>query len=158
MVLYVFYKKENPMKKYFFLLSLLVVSSSCAKHITLEELVNSNSNEPTYKRMSSEQKQFQRDLMELISYSNQLIILKFSASWCVPCKTIAPIVKEVHQQFEDEIIIVEIDVDKYPSIRSAFGVIGIPTFIYYKGGRELEKHHNVKKEAFVAKITKYLAQ
>ena len=70
--------------------------------------------------------------------SNQLIIIKFGAEWCGPCKTIAPAYKAFIQQCPNNIICADIDVDEnldlYATLKKQKMVKGIPVFLAFWGG------------------------
>lgn len=71
---------------------------------------------------------------ELIDSSTPTLV-DFYATWCGPCKTIAPILEEVKDHFGDKIKVVKVDVDKNPAAASKFGVRGVPNLILFKNGQ-----------------------
>jgi len=66
------------------------------------------------------------------------VLLDFWASWCGPCKMIAPIVDEVAEVVEGKVKVGKIDVDTEVELASSFKVMSIPTLVYIKNG-EIEK-------------------
>lgn len=57
-------------------------------------------------------------------------IVDFTASWCGPCRSIAPILEELAKEYQDQIVIYKVDVDKAREIAQAFGITSIPAILY----------------------------
>lgn len=57
-------------------------------------------------------------------------IVDFTASWCGPCRSIAPILEELAKEYQDQIVIYKVDVDKASEIARAFGITSIPAILY----------------------------
>jgi len=62
------------------------------------------------------------------------VLVDFKADWCQPCKMMGPILKQVKQNFKDQIKIIKIDIDQNPSIAQKYAVRGVPTLILFKKG------------------------
>lgn len=73
---------------------------------------------------------------ELIS-SHPLVLVDFYAEWCGPCKTMAPILKQVKDANPDVIKIIKIDVDKNQALAAQFGIRSVPTLKLFKKGSEV---------------------
>lgn len=57
-------------------------------------------------------------------------IVDFTASWCGPCRSIAPILEQLANEYKDQIVVYKVDVDKAGEIAQAFGITSIPAILY----------------------------
>lgn len=88
---------------------------------------------------------------------NELVLLDFHASWCGPCKSLNPIIDELASDNGGKIKIGKVDVDESGEIALSYGVRGIPTIIFFKNGKEVDKVVGLKtKSEFQDKINTYL--
>lgn len=84
-------------------------------------------------------------------------IVDFWATWCPPCKTIAPILDDLAKEYEGQIYVYKVDVDKETELASAFGIQSIPTllFIPMKGDPKAEIGA-ISKDTFKDRIDNFL--
>lgn len=66
-------------------------------------------------------------------------LVDFFATWCGPCKMLAPVLDELAEEYQDKIKILKIDVDEFSSIANKFSVYSIPTLILFKDGEMVKK-------------------
>jgi thioredoxin 1 len=66
-------------------------------------------------------------------------VVDFWAPWCGPCRAIAPSVAQLAGEYEGRAVIAKLNTDEYPEILIRYGIMGIPTLIYFKGGREVDR-------------------
>jgi thioredoxin len=71
--------------------------------------------------------------------STQPVLVDFSAVWCQPCKMLDPVVKQLAGEWDGKVKVVKIDADENPNLVMQFGVMGIPTLLFFKGGEIKER-------------------
>jgi len=76
---------------------------------------------------------------QMVSDSNVPILVDFWATWCGPCRMIAPALEEIAEEQADAVRIVKVDVDNNPELSNRFGIRNIPTLLFFKGG-EVKDH------------------
>ena len=85
--------------------------------------------------------------------SEKLVVVDFWASWCVPCRIIAPIVEEIAQGLKDKVKVAKSNVDDSPELATELSVLNIPTLVMFKGGKEAGRMIGINsKEAILGKI------
>ncbi len=78
---------------------------------------------------------FQKDIQD----DSRLIIVDLWAEWCGPCKMIEPILEEIAEQYPDKIKILKLNVDENQQTPINYGVMNIPTLIFFKNGKEVNR-------------------
>jgi thioredoxin 1 len=63
------------------------------------------------------------------------VLVDFWASWCSPCKMIAPIVEELANEYDGQLKVAKVDVDANPITPVMFGIMSIPTLMLFRGGK-----------------------
>lgn len=86
--------------------------------------------------------------------SNKLTLIDFHATWCGPCKVLAPTLREVKQDLKDSIKIIKIDVDKNQSLAAKYQVRGVPTMMLFKNGKQLWRQSGVLQKKDIINIIK----
>ena len=78
-----------------------------------------------------------RDLEELLSTSKKTVFCDFWASWCGPCRMLAPVFEEISDKYENEAVFVKMDIDEEDSESAAikYQITSIPNVIAFKGGK-----------------------
>ena len=67
------------------------------------------------------------------------VLVDFAATWCGPCKAIAPLVGQVADEYQGKVKVGTIDIDDSPGIAQRFGIKGVPTLFVFKGGEVVGK-------------------
>jgi thioredoxin 1 len=66
-------------------------------------------------------------------------VVDFWAEWCGPCHMIAPSVVQLATEYEGRALVTKLDADEYPDVLMRYGIMGIPTLIYFVGGKEVDR-------------------
>lgn len=88
-----------------------------------------------------------------IEATGKPIVLDFSATWCGPCKKIAPIIAELADEYEGRVIVGKCDVDENETLTAKYGIRNVPTVLFIKNGEIVSKHVGAApKSEFVSQI------
>ncbi len=71
--------------------------------------------------------------------SDKLTIVDLWAEWCGPCKQMNPVVEQLAQEYEGRAVIGKLNVDDNPKIPMEYNVRGIPTFLFFKNGKLVDR-------------------
>lgn len=89
---------------------------------------------------------------ELVN-SGKPMVVDFWAEWCGPCRMVGPIIDELATEYEGKVTIGKMDVDNNNDVVAQFGIRNIPTVLFFKDGKLVDKQVGAaQKSAYVAKI------
>ena len=89
----------------------------------------------------------------VVLQSDKPVLVDFWAEWCGPCRVIGPLVKEISEEYGDKIVVTKLDVDSNPTITNKFNIRNIPTVLFFKNGKVVDKVIGaVAKSALVSKL------
>lgn len=71
---------------------------------------------------------------QLVLKSDKPVVVDFWAEWCGPCKALSPVLEEIQTEVNGKANIIKVNVDECGEIAQKFGIRGIPTLIFFKGG------------------------
>ena len=78
---------------------------------------------------------FEREVLQ----SQEPVLIDFTATWCGPCKSIAPFIDEFASTYQGRFKVAKLDIDNSPDTPARLGIRGVPTLVVFKGGREVAR-------------------
>ena len=93
---------------------------------------------------------------DAIINENRPVVVDFHALWCGPCKTQAPILKQLAEEMGERIKVIKIDVDQNQMIAARFQIQSVPTLMIFKNGQVIHKQAGVHSKAQLMSILENL--
>jgi thioredoxin 1 len=87
---------------------------------------------------------------EIVLKSEVPVLVDLWAEWCGPCRMVKPIVEQLADEYAGKAIIGAIDVDSNPNVTVEYGVRNIPTLLFFKGGKLVDKQVGAVPKAVLA--------
>lgn len=84
--------------------------------------------------------------------SSEPVLVDFTATWCGPCKMLAPIVEKVADETVGKYKVGKLDIDDAPSITQRYGIRGVPTVLVFKNGEKVGQHVGVTNKETLLKL------
>lgn len=94
-----------------------------------------------------DQKQFDQALEE-----GSLMMVDFWAEWCGPCQMLGPVIEALAEQYEGKAVVGKVNVDEEQELAMRYGVMNIPTVIFFKDGKEIERKIGVMPPQVFAQV------
>lgn len=82
------------------------------------------------------------------------VLVDFWATWCGPCKMIAPIVKEIADEYDGKILVGKVNVDEEPDLTMQYNVSSIPTLMVFKNGQLVNRAVGYREKDEILKLLK----
>ena len=83
--------------------------------------------------------QITNENFESLKNGQQPLVVDFWATWCGPCRMVAPIIAELAQEYDGKIVVGKCDVEENEDLAMEFGIRNIPTILFFKGGEVVDK-------------------
>lgn len=80
------------------------------------------------------------------------VLVDFWAEWCAPCRMMSPVIESIGEQYSGRARIVKLNVDDNPNAAQRFGIKGIPTFIVFNDGKEVERLVGATTQEAIARM------
>jgi thioredoxin 1 len=84
--------------------------------------------------------------------STEPVLVDFTATWCGPCKALAPIVEKIADESAGKYKVGKLDIDDAPGITQRYGIRGVPTVLVFKGGEKVDQHVGVTNRETLLKM------
>lgn len=87
---------------------------------------------------------------EIVLKSDKPVLIDLWAEWCGPCRMVKPVIEQMATEYEGRAVIGAIDVDSNPNVTVEYGVRNIPTLLFFKGGKLVDKQVGAVPKAVLA--------
>lgn len=89
---------------------------------------------------------------EQVVQSDVPVLVDFTASWCGPCRQIAPLVDQLANEYAGRVKVTKIDIDESPATARRFGIRGVPTIYMFKGGEVVAQQVGAAPKGVLAQL------
>ena len=150
------------MKKFLFIVAIVMMVTACnnktEQNQAEEAITNEMTQNETTAEASSEEGQDGWKKQSTIKSAKPMVV-DFYATWCPPCKDLAPILEEIEQRHKGEVIFERIDVDQKPELAQEFNIEAIPMLMFITPEGEYQTIVGLEKPAVIeAKIAELLTR
>ena len=97
---------------------------------------------------------FEQDVLQ----TDRPVLVDFWASWCPPCKMMQPMVDRLHDEFKGTADVLSLNIDQNPQAAAEYKIQGVPTFISFRNGKEVERRTGALTENQLKKMIEQCQQ
>lgn len=83
---------------------------------------------------------------EVLKNNDKLVVVDFFATWCMPCQMLTPILSEISEKYDGKVEFYKVNVDENQDAAMRYGVESVPTLIFFKDGKEVERQVGLLSE------------
>jgi len=93
---------------------------------------------------------------ESLKNGAQPLVVDFWAPWCGPCRMVGPVVEELAKDYDGQVVIGKCNVDEEEELAAQFGIMSIPSILFFKDGQIVDKHVGAATKAMLEQKVKGL--
>lgn len=86
-----------------------------------------------------------------VKESSSPVLVDFGAEWCGPCRALAPIVADIANEYDGRLKVGTVDIDQSRGVAAEFGIMSVPTIIFFKDGKAIDKIVGLRSKADLKK-------
>ncbi len=80
--------------------------------------------------------------------SDKPVMVDFWAPWCGPCRAVAPVLEELAGEYTERVVVAKVNTDENPRYMTEYGIMAIPTMIFFKNGQEVDRIEGAGPKSF----------
>ena len=126
-------------------IGVLVAGIVIFRYVTMVKMKNTPMVADHVKVLTLTDKNFQQQT------KNKVVLVDFWATWCAPCRMMAPVLNDVASELTGNSLVGKINIEEYQALAQKFKVRSIPTLILFKNGTEINRFVGIKSKDFLIK-------